>query len=146
MGVLILITLSIVGFLVAGSFVDTLPREYRQRPCMGAMWRRRFPVASKQTIRQFLFFFAETFAIRERRALLFGPDDKLLAIYRARYPSQLTPDALEFETLAQQLQKQHRIILSSFWHDDLTLGELFIKFSAAQLETQTNISSNEWTM
>ena len=120
------------GIVVASLLVDTFPRVYRSRACQGAEWRRCFPHEQKQSIRQFLHFFATAFAIREEHALQLRPDDKLMSIYRAHNPSRLVPDALEFETLSKELEKKHRLNLSSFWHEHLTLGELFIQFSAAQ--------------
>jgi hypothetical protein len=120
------------GVVVAGCFVDNLPRAYRERSCLGAQWRRRFPNASKQSIRQFLHFFASAFAIKPKHALRFGPDDELMVIYKAHNPSQLMPDVLEFETLSMRLEKEHQFSLMSVWHEHLTLGELFSKLSAAQ--------------
>ena len=120
------------GIVVANLFVDTFPRIYRGRACQGASWRRRFPHESKHSIRHFLHFFAAAFAIREKHALQLRPDDELMSIYRAHNPSRLVPDALEFESLSKELEKKHQLHLVSFWHEHLTLGELFVQFSAAQ--------------
>jgi len=125
-----MVALSIVAtiliVLVLGALLtNDIPRAYRQRRCMERQWRARFPNASKQDIRHFLWLFASAFAIRRRNALLFGPDDELLSIYQARYPSRLTPDALEFEVLAKYIQRVHQVDICSIWHERLTLGELF---------------------
>ena len=90
------------GALIASFFVDGIPKIYRKRSCLGAEWRRRFPNASKQDIRQLLAFFTDAFAIKSKHALKFSPDDELLAIYRSRYPSDAWLDALELETLAMR--------------------------------------------
>lgn len=128
----------LAGVVVAGYFVDDTPKLYRSRKCRGAAWRRRFPEASKQTIRAFLEFFAAAFAIRKRHVLKFGPDDGLLAIYRARYPSRGWPDALEFETLARDMRNTYQLSLEEIWHDRLTLGEVFMLVCAAQPGAQCN--------
>ena len=98
---------------------------YRGRQCMGKLWRREFPNSPKEDIRQFLWMFASAFAIPRRRALLLRPDDELLAIYGARYPVSGWPDALEFETLANDLDKVHHLSLENIWHDRPSMGELF---------------------
>ena len=124
---LFLVLGAVVVFLAAGLFDTGVPRVYRKRHCQGREWRRCFPDSSKQSIRQFLDLFASSFAIKSRHALKFSPDDELLAIYRARYPSRLLPDALEFEALEQDLRYKHGIALADVWHDRLTLGDLFRK-------------------
>ena len=130
-GAAVLLTI-LGGVVIAGPFVDTFPRAYRRRECQGTIWRRRFPHESKQSIRLFLHFFAGAFAIRKKHALQLSPDDELMSIYRAHNPSRFTPDALEFETLAKSLEKERQLSLSSIWHEHLTLGELYSRFSAAQ--------------
>jgi hypothetical protein len=103
--VTLLIAIALVGALVVGALLSSgIPSAYRQRRCMGREWRSRYPNVSKQDIRQFLWLFASAFAIRRKNALLFGPDDELMAIYRARYPSREVPDALELETLARDIE------------------------------------------
>jgi len=133
----LLIAITILVVLALGALLSNdVPHAYRQRQCMGRQWRSRFPNASKQDIRHFLWLFASAFAIRRRNALLFGPDDELLSIYRARYPSRLTPDALEFEILAKDIHRVHQVELGSIWHERLTLGELF-----AGLRSSDNLAS-----
>ena len=101
------------------------PRPYRDRPCQGGAWRQRFQDAPKQEIRNFLSTFAKGFAYRDSEKLKFGPEDGLLRIYRAHYPSKWLPDALEIETLAILIQKRYGVALSKVWSDNLTLGQLF---------------------
>ncbi len=121
--------LVVIGAAVAIGVVLHISRKsvevYRGRQCMGKLWRREFPNSPKEDIRQFLWMFASTFAIPRRQALLLRPDDELLAIYRARYPVSGWPDALEFETLANELDKVHHLSLEDIWHDRLSMGELF---------------------
>lgn len=128
-----LLALVFVGILIISGLLDSgVPKAYRARSCAGKKWLRGFPHASKQSIRHFLSLFASAFAIKTKHVLQFEPDDELMSIYRARYPSKLTPDALEFETLAMDLEKNHGMLLSNIWHEHLTLGELFAHVNAAQ--------------
>ncbi len=113
-------------FLVSPQCVEV----YQGRQCMGKLWRMQFPGSPKEDIRQFLWLFASAFAIPRRQALLLRPDDELLAIYRARYPVGGWPDALEFETLANDLDRVHHLSLEKIWHDRLSVGELFATLSA----------------
>jgi hypothetical protein len=126
------ILIALVAVLAVGGLVtNDVPRAYRRRQCMGRSWRNQFPESSKEDIRRFLGLFASAFAIKRRNALLFGPNDELLAIYRARYPSGQTPDALEFETLVKDVEKAHHIALEPLWHEHFTLGDLFARLSGA---------------
>lgn len=121
--------LIVIGAVVVGGLLLHISHKglelYRGRKCMGKLWRRAFPDSSKEDIRQFLWLFASAFAIPRRQALLLRPDDELLAIYRARYPEIGWPDALEFETLANDLDSVHHLSLMTIWHDQLSIGELF---------------------
>lgn len=102
-----------------------LPQQFRARSCQGKQWKNAFPAASKDEIRSFLTTFAAAFAFRENETLRFSPDDTIMQIYRALYPSKWTPDALEVETLSMTFKSKYGIELESIWHDDLSLGELF---------------------
>ncbi|WP_267225567.1 hypothetical protein [Dyella silvae] len=126
---MVVFLLVVIGAAVAVGMLMHISRKsvevYRGRQCMGKLWRREFPDSPKEDIRQFLWMFASSFAIPRRQALLLRPDDELLAIYRARYPVGGWPDALEFETLANDLDRIHDLSLRSIWHDRLSMGELF---------------------
>jgi propanediol dehydratase small subunit len=111
---------------------DTLPKKYRQRNCMGKNWKAVFPKNSKNEIRSFLTFFTDAFGFDEKDKLKFEPNDKLLSIYRELHPKKWQADDMEFDTLAEDLQKHHGIDFKSLWHDDLTLGELYHAFNKAQ--------------
>lgn len=101
------------------------PAPYGTRSCQGAAWRTAFPDASKQDLRNFLKVFVNAFAFRPSLRLNFAPEDSLLAIYRALYPSRWTPDALELETLAKQVERRYQVRFADLWHESLSLGELF---------------------
>lgn len=53
------------------------------------------------------------------------PDDEILTIYRALYPRRWTPDALELETLAEDVEKRYGLELGHIWNERLSLGQLF---------------------
>jgi propanediol dehydratase small subunit len=130
--------LAIIALVVAlglGMLVFNRTTElYGGRRCMGKLWRKEFPDSPKEDIRRFLWFFASAFAIPRRQALLLMPDDELMAIYRARYPVGGGVDALEFETLARQLQKVHHLTLEHLWHEGLTVGKLFAKLRESSVK------------
>jgi hypothetical protein len=100
------IIIVVVGLLVAGAVVWSLrfggrvPVGYETRDCQGAGWHRAFPESSTDDIRSFLLMFVHAFAFRDTEKLKFNPDDCIMDVYRALYPSKWTPDALEVETLA----------------------------------------------
>lgn len=127
MGTSTIIILSLVAASVVWSvlFGGRLPKPYHLRTCQGKGWRKDFPSASKQDIREFLSVFVEAFAFSQKEKLKLNPEDQLLQIYRAIYPSRWTPDALEFETLAKDIAAKYGVSLERVWHDTLTLGELF---------------------
>jgi propanediol dehydratase small subunit len=101
------------------------PMPYRARLCQGAAWRRAFPGVPKEEVREFLEAFVRAFAFRSSSRLNFAPDDSILAIYRTLYPNRWTPDSLEVESFAKQVEHHYRIRFAKVWHDRLTLGELF---------------------
>ena len=92
---------------------------------MGRNWKKQFPNTSSDEIRSFLSFFAHSFAIQEKFKLRFEPEDKLLTIYETFSPPAWGIDALEFETLNDDLINTYGIKLDDIWKEDLTLGELF---------------------
>jgi len=123
--------MSIVAILVllavAWAVLSTgnIPNPFRTRPCQGRLWRRAFPAASKKQIREFLSVLCDAFAFRDAERLKFRPDDQLLGIYRALYPSKWLADAMEFETLADELRRRYGVTLDEIWNERMTLGALF---------------------
>ena len=67
----------------------------------------------------------ESFAFRDREKLKLNPNDQLLDIYRALYPHKWQADALEFETLSEDLKSKYGVSFNDVWRDNLTLGQLF---------------------
>jgi propanediol dehydratase small subunit len=122
----VLLVLAIATIFAWGlAFGGRLPVAYRARSCQGRVWRQAFPSATKEEIRAFLSLFASAFAFDDREKLKLAPEDGILSIYRAQYPSRLQPDAMELETLALDLARLHGLKPEFVWKDSLTLGELF---------------------
>ncbi|MDA8456392.1 hypothetical protein M4R22_16635 [Acidovorax sp. GBBC 3334] len=122
--------LALSAFLAFGAcwgryFGGRAPGPFRSRSCQGRAWKRAFPHAGKAQIRRFLAMFAESFGLRPDQRLQFAPHDRILAVYRARYPCTEVPDALELETLTAEAERLYGVDLEDLWHDRLTLGELF---------------------
>ncbi|MFZ3174707.1 MAG: hypothetical protein WA146_07410 [Thiobacillus sp.] len=116
----------IVGTIIwAVVFGGKLPVPFGARTCQGKNWRRSFPDASKDEIRQFLSSFTESFAFNDQEKLKLNPNDQLLDIYRALYPHKWQADAMEFETLSDDLQSKYGVDFNSVWREGLTLGQLF---------------------
>ena len=106
-------------------FGGKLPVPFSARSCQGRDWCRLFPDASKEEIRQFLSTFTESFAFKDQEKLKLNPNDQLLDIYRALYPHMWQADAMEFETLSDDLQSKYGVNFSRIWCECLTLGQLF---------------------
>ena len=120
-----------VGFLILLSvlwlrFGTSLPKRYQSRKCEGAQWRRAFPQAPKDDIRDFLLLFTSAFAFRDSEKLKFSPNDRVWEIYRDLYPNRWVADALELETFTDYLDAKHGIMLGEIWSEKLTLGEVFV--------------------
>ena len=122
--------LAVVGVLILLSAFQlksgtSLPKRYRSRKCEGPRWRRAFPEATKDEIREFLLLFTSAFAFRDSEKLKFSPNDQIWEIYRDLYPNRWVPDALELETFADDLNTKHGIAISEIWSKTLTLGDVF---------------------
>lgn len=102
-----------------------LPQPFFSRSCQGKSWRRTFPVSSKQDIRDFLTLFMEAFACSSKERLKLNPHDRILQVYRARYPTDGWPDRLELEILTRDMASRYGLKLEDVWNENLTLGELF---------------------
>lgn len=100
-------------------------RKYWSRWCTGAEWRKRFPDAPKQAIREFIQQFTDGFALSKKTRLKFSPDDKVMDIYRARNPIKNWPDCLELEYFARNLERKYGVDLLKVWRQDIYLGEIF---------------------
>lgn len=133
----IIIIAIFIGTLIVGKlYGGQLPKPFQSRACQGRGWRRNFPRTPIKEIRAFLIFFVKAFAFTDNEKLKLKPDDKILEIYKALYPSKWMADALEFETLERDLRQKYSVELEKIWRDDLTLGDLFAECLKATPNTR----------
>jgi propanediol dehydratase small subunit len=101
-------------------------QRFWNRSCTGLQWRRFFPKSNAAQIREFLNIFIKAFLFDRKRGVYFSPDDKIMEIYRGLNPDRSRVDAMELDILESRMRKQYGIDAASFWHEDITLGELFL--------------------
>jgi hypothetical protein len=120
----ILISISV---LAGGAVLEwSRLRKFWNRSCTGRIWKKRYPEASKDEIRRFLDYFINAFAFSPARRLCFKPDDRIIDVYRARYPfPKIMADQMELESFLQMLDEHYHVDLLPFWREDVTLAELF---------------------
>jgi len=99
--------------------------QYWSRSCTGRDWKKRFPNVPKKDIRDFLETFVDGFAFSSNKRLKFNPDDSVMDIYRALYPTSGWPDALELETFSINLRKRYGFELERVTDHNITLGKIF---------------------
>ncbi|QDU44663.1 hypothetical protein Mal52_31490 [Symmachiella dynata] len=135
-----------LGWCVGSLFLITAAERARlrkllDRPCAGIHWHRRFPTVKHDDIREFLALFTEAFAFDSIHRSKFSPDDQPMALYEARYIPHLSmDDHFEFESLDEVLDSRYGIDLSSVWHQDITLGELFALTQLTSTPRATKLS------
>ena len=88
-------------------------------------WVKRFSKVPKEDIREFLKAFADGFAFDTNRRLKFEPDDKVMDVYTALYPSTGWGDALEVETFVMIIKEKYGVDLSKVGNPDITHGQIF---------------------
>ena len=119
----------LLGGLVIGLTESRQRRAFLQpfwdRACTGIRWKRRFPDSSASQIREFLDIFVGAFAFPKKRRLCFSPDDKVLGVYRGLYPDKFRADMMELEFLVRDMRAKYGVDISTFWREDITLGELY---------------------
>lgn len=133
--IITLIVVAVGAGIVASLGIKKRLDHYWSRGCSGAEWRRQFPQATKESIREFLECFVEGFAFDNKKRLKFTPNDKIMEVYRALYPTEGWPDALELETFAINLEKKYRFDLASVFTEELTLGQIF-KMATSEIPTR----------
>jgi propanediol dehydratase small subunit len=117
--------LGLTGGFVAQIQVRKALRPYWDRACTGIRWRRRFPDSPKSSVRDFLDLFVDAFAFPRKRRCCFLPEDRVMDVYRALYPSGGLADSLELETFCNMLKKKYGVDLAASWRGDITLGEIY---------------------
>lgn len=124
---LIILVAVAVGVGVAVEIVrQRAMRIIKERSCAGFRWHRQFPDARADEIRRFLDLFVDAFAFPKKYRLRLQPEDQVVELYRTLNPPNWTiSDAMEFETLGIELEREYGFDLFSCWHDDITLADLF---------------------
>lgn len=107
------------------------PLPYSERPCAGRAWRRAFPDAKKDDLRDFLGILTDSMFFPLGHRLKFRPDDDLFDIYRSRY-GDVTPwgDDLECETFVWGICERFGLdedVVGKACNEDSTLGALFAR-------------------
>ena len=110
---------------------SSLATYWDDRSCSGRAWRRAFPSASNDSIREFLYLVVDAFGFERSRALHLSPSDTIFGLYRAAYPDATTPDALELETLRHSLERRYGASRLVNLPGDLTFGDLFGRVAVA---------------
>jgi hypothetical protein len=124
-GTLIFILLALVAVFYERRQLFKRMRRFYDRRCTGRAWLKQFPSAQKAEIREFLEVFVVAFALDAKKRLSFAPDDKIIDVYRTLYPEGWRADALEHVEWNQACKQRYRVDLSTYFHDDTTLGDLF---------------------
>ena len=123
-----------IGFIVIVLILIILPAELKSRrllkrfwsrSCTGRQWKRRFPDASNDSIREFLELFVDAFAFGREKRLKFGPEDNIIDVYKSIYTSSWQADVLELEFLACHLEERYGFDIISIHDFDITLGQIF---------------------
>ena len=97
-------------------------RSYASRPCQGRAWKRVFPTARKEEIRDFLGAFIDGFALPRRLKLKLSPEDKPADIHKI---VSAGIDSFEFESFAMELERKFGKGLDEKMDDNWTLGDIF---------------------
>jgi propanediol dehydratase small subunit len=106
-------------------------RHYWARACQGRAWRRAFPQAHSDEIRNYLAIITASFGFQKWRGLYFSPDDQVLGLYRQINPRPDWPDQMELETFVQVLEQEYKIEVQPIWREDITFGEVLRAARAA---------------
>lgn len=122
---LILVAIGLGWTLVLEVWRHRALRRFWNRPHMLIRWRRRFPGASEGELQEFLTIFVDAFCFDPKRWTCFGPEDRVMDVYRAAYPRGSFGDAMELECFSLELEKRYGISLSAIWHPQITLGEVY---------------------
>jgi hypothetical protein len=122
----LLLTLLMLVAGVLGFFHQRIPKPFRERGCMGVMWKRSFPHAEAWEIRLFLDALVDAFDFDKKHRLLFQPADTFMDVYSAIYKHQWVPDNFEDLEFVLNLEESFgRPFPDDLAERDATLGEVF---------------------
>lgn len=105
-------------------------RRIASSGCTGWGWRRAFPAASKQDIREFYQVLLVAFGLGEVFHLRFGPDLPVMDLYHAVVPGWFGVDDLELETFSLLIEERFGIDISERLGERSTLGDVFAMVQA----------------
>ncbi len=88
-------------------------------------WLERFPATDAADSEAYHHLLADAFDFSVEQVNCLQPDDRLMEVYRAKYPRGSLGDCLELERLGMALTERHGVDLLSIWQNDITLGEVF---------------------
>jgi len=127
-GALVLFILVMVVFFTPP---QKLSMPFVARECTGHAWKRKFPDAEAQTIREFLYLLTESMGFERKDKLKFLPEDQLFEIYRSIYTSKyILVDAFECERFLKVLSDKFGKAEDALFDacnssSNITLGDLF---------------------
>ena len=108
------------------AFCIPLPRRYRDRQSQKDAWQHRYVAEALDDISAVLQTLCHAFSFNPDCRYQFAPDDRLLEVYRDRYPRWkfwLAADSMEIESMSIGLREKYGIDTSS-WNENTTLGEI----------------------
>lgn len=123
--VLLFILICALAYAIASLHEDPRFHVYWERSCTGRQWKREFPSASKQDIREFLDVFIDAFCFSESRRLQFRPSDRVMDIYQTRHSFPHIGDDMEIESFLLGILRRYDVDVPCDGFERVTLGELF---------------------
>jgi propanediol dehydratase small subunit len=103
---------------------EPIPRRYRARDSQERIWRERYGQDKLDDINSVLTSFCEAFMFNPEDRFKFAPDDQVMDIYRALYPTVwLAADSMEIETLIAVLKDRFGIDIE-VWRPEMSLGDV----------------------
>ena len=97
-------------------------RRYWDRRDVRGLWRSAFPGHRDGQVATFLAMFCDAFDFTPNRRMAFEPHDRVVDVYRTKYPRAGMTDGFEFERFADAMRRNYSFDLP---HGDMTLGDIF---------------------
>lgn len=122
----IVVAISVAHALIGAAIARRAYSQFTSRNSTVDEWRRAFPGVAESKWEEFLSAFVNAFVLDRADAQKFRPDDKLLAIYRAKYPPRWSfADCMEIENLSIEIERRYGLDIMPMFGESLTLGEIF---------------------
>lgn len=103
-----------------------IPAVYRDRGSLSEQWEQRCGHVGCVTFDAVLTLFCEAFSFNHDDRYKFGPDDRIMDVYRSLYPRWKlwrVADEMEIETFLLELDRQFGIEADRWWND-MSLGDV----------------------